>query len=133
MVRQMLKLDIGWTVYVYYAVTPSNVWEVMCALWQIGCRGKDLIDAYRNISSGILNNGLTFSNPLRNGSVMVIGMASSQAEFQNTVVHEIGHISTHISQHLSIDQYGEEKQYLAGEIGQKMFPVTQKFICGCKI
>ena len=28
-----------------------------------------------------------------------------------------------------IDPYGEEAAYLAGSVGQKMFPVARKFIC----
>ena len=28
-----------------------------------------------------------------------------------------------------IDPYGEQQQYLSGEIGQRMFPVARRFLC----
>lgn len=35
----------------------------------------------------------------------------------------------HIYGFLNIDPFGEEFQYLVGEIGQDMFPVAKIFLC----
>lgn len=64
-------------------------------------------------------------------TVMVIAMTTSPEQFQNSWDHEKGHLCRHISRTFGIDPYGEEEQYLRGYIGQKMFPVSKKFLCEC--
>ena len=54
---------------------------------------------------------------------------SSPGEFQNSWDHEKGHLCRHISKAFGIDPYGEEAQYLSGEVGQKMFPIAKRFLC----
>jgi hypothetical protein len=35
----------------------------------------------------------------------------------------------HISSAYKIDPFSEEYQYIAGEVGQKMFKVAKRFLC----
>lgn len=63
------------------------------------------------------------------GSIVVIGLTTSAEEFQNTFDHEKGHLAMHISSALKIKPYGEEYQYLTGEIGQSMFKIAKRFLC----
>lgn len=58
-----------------------------------------------------------------------IGLTTSAEEFQNTFDHEKGHLAMHISSALKIKPYGEEYQYLTGEIGQSMFKIAKRFLC----
>lgn len=118
-----------WRVRVYYAVTTYWTSEILCELHRIGCRGEDFKQAYRNLSSGALNTGLTYSDFEDRETVMVIALTSSPGEFQNSWDHEKGHLCRHISQVFNIDPYGEEAQYLSGEVGQKMFPIAKNFLC----
>lgn len=118
-----------WIVKVYYAVTTYWTSDILCALHRIGCRGEDFKQAYRNLSSGVLNTGLNYSNFEDRETVMVIALTSSPGEFQNSWDHEKGHLCRHISQVFNIDPYGEEAQYLSGEVGQKMFPIAKNFLC----
>ena len=118
-----------WIVKVYYAVTTYWISEILCELHRIGCRGEDFKQAYRNLSSGALNTGLTYSDFEERETVMVIALTSSPGEFQNSWDHEKGHLCRHISQAFNIDPYGEEAQYLSGEVGQKMFPIAKNFLC----
>lgn len=38
----------------------------------------------------------------------------------------------HIAKALGIDPFGEELQYLAGDIGRKTYPVARMYLCaGC--
>lgn len=74
------------------------------------------------------NNGiLGLLGPMR--SIVVIGLTTSAEEFQNTFDHEKGHLAMHISSALKIKPYGEEYQYLTGEIGQSMFKIAKRFLC----
>ena len=84
---------------------------------------------YRNLESGNLNTGITYSNFGRRDTVMVISRTSSPAEFLNSWEHEKKHLARHIEQTYGIDPFGEEAAYLEGTIAQKMFPVAKKFIC----
>ena len=92
-------------------------------------RGDSLKRAYRNLTEGRMNTGLTYSDYRRRETVMVISLTSTPEEFQNSWDHEKGHLCRHISKAFGIDPYGEEAQYLSGYVGQKMFPVAKKFLC----
>ena len=118
-----------WRVRVYYAVTTYWAEAIMRELARIGCRGEELRRAYANLTRGGLDTGLTYSNRRTHESVMVIGLTSSAAQFQNSLDHEKGHLVKHMSLALGLDPYGEEEQYLSGEIGQRMFPVARRFLC----
>ena len=75
------------------------------------------------------NWGLTYSNLKGRCSIVIIGLTSSPAEFQNTFDHEKGHLAMHICEVDHIDPFSEEYQYLTGEIGQSMFSVAKNFLC----
>ena len=130
MIRQTIYFpDYDWTVRIYYAVTTYWTDMIMRDLSEIGCNGRDRERAWRNLHDGRLNTGLTFSNPRFHESVMVIGLTSSPDEFANSYDHEKGHLARQICQAFDIDPYGEEAQYLAGDISKKMFPIAKKFLC----
>ena len=75
------------------------------------------------------NIGLTYSSLKHRCSIVVIGITTSAAEFQNTFDHEKGHLVMHISSACKIDPFSEKYQYLAGEVGQKMFRIAKRFLC----
>lgn len=118
-----------WEVRVYYAVDCYYTGRIIADLRRVGCRGADLMDAFRNMRSCSLNTGITYSNTRDRQTVMVIALTSSPDEFQNSWDHEKGHLCRHISKAFGIDPYGEEAQYLSGEVGQKMFPIAKRFLC----
>lgn len=118
-----------WEVRVYYAVDCYDTGRIIADLRRVGCRGADLMDAFRNMRSCNLNTGITYSNVRDRQTVMVIALTSSPDEFQNSWDHEKGHLCRHISKAFGIDPYGEEAQYLSGEVGLKMFPIAKRFLC----
>lgn len=129
MIRQTIHLERanGWRVTCYYAVTHYEVDEIMRALENAGCSGRNLQTAYENLSSGSQNTGLCFSG---NGqSVLVIGVASSGQQFANSAFHEVHHLASQIAKDLGWDLMGEEVCYLAGEIGQQMHPIIAHYLC----
>ena len=114
---------------IFYAVSTYYIGEILGELESIGCNNKELEKAEDILSTGDYNIGLTYSSLLRRCSVIVIGLTTSPAEFQNTFDHEKGHLAMHISQELKIDPFSEEYQYLVGEIGLQMFSVAKYFLC----
>lgn len=133
MIRQNFSLDNGWKVEVYYLVTSVNTDVVSDSLKGIGCEKEVIRDVESKLAEEKENTGFTYSNTDAGKSVMVIGAASSAKEFFNTLVHEMGHLTRHISKKVGADPYGEEEQYIIGEIAMKMFPVASRFMCeGCR-
>ena len=118
-----------WRVRVYYAVTAYWTDDIIRDLISVGCHGTELRRAYASLTRGSLDTGLTYSNRRTHESVMVIGLTSSAEQFQNSLDHEKGHLVKHMSLAFGLDPYGEEQQYLSGEIGQRMFPVARRFLC----
>ncbi len=118
-----------WQVYSFFAVTHYDVEAIMEALWNVGCDGHNAKRAFNNLSSGSINNGLTYSNPNSRQSVIVIGLSSDASEFCNSFVHEISHLCRHISRHIGMDPNGEEVCYLSGNIAQEMFRACHHLLC----
>ena len=128
LIQDIYLEDWDWVVKVFYAVDTYYVADILGELECIGCTGRELIKAEEVLMSGD-NVGLTYSNLKGRCSVLVIGLTSSPAEFQNTWDHEKGHLAMHISKEDNIDVFSEEFEYLTGEIGALMFPVAKNFLC----
>lgn len=130
MIRQEIYIPkYDWRVRIYYAVTTYWAVRILSDMERIGCRSVELAKAWRNLRSGDLNTGLTYSNFQTGETVMVISLTSSPEEFLNSWEHEKKHLARHIEQSYGIDPFGEEAAYLEGTIAQKMFPVAKRFIC----
>lgn len=132
MIRQTIHLEQWrWTVYAYYSVGHYYTKEIMERLVQIGCTETNIRRAYRNLSSGHVDTGLTFSNPKRRTSVMVIGYASSGGEFFNSLLHEMRHLEEHILNASDIEPYGEPVAYLIGDLAKEVYKRAHHLLCDC--
>lgn len=120
-----------WHVRVYYAVHRYWTGDIVRDLRDAGCRGSQLRTAWENLRRGELNTGITYSNFGRCETVMVISLTSTAAEFLNSWMHEMQHLCRHVAAAFGIDPYGEEAAYLAGDVGQRMFPAARRFLCDC--
>ena len=132
MIRQSFHLDrFDWTITIFYAVHGYYVEDIMDELKRIGIRGKKLAKAEGNLTAGEVNSGLTYVN---NGeAVCVIGIASSAAQYMDSIVHEVMHLCKFIGRAEGLDPYGEEVCYIGGEIARKMWPKSKLLTseCGC--
>ena len=132
MITQEFILDRRyWKVYVYYDVTPKDVTDIVTKLHEIGLPKSYIASAYTTLNSNKLNQGLTQTNNRYKTSVVVFTKTSSASQFVNSFVHEIGHLSNHISRAYNINLNGEEIQYIAGDIAQEMFKKCHRFMCDC--
>lgn len=126
--------DWDWTIKIYYAVDAFYMDSIIGDLEAMGCSSKKIEDIEYAITQYPYNNGLTYSNIDYRWSLVVIGITETPEEFQNTFDHEKGHLAMHIAETDDIDVFGEEFQYLTGEIGRALFPVAKKFMCEhCRI
>lgn len=129
MTRQCIYLDEwDWMLTVYYSATEEDAEEILQTLQGIGCSRSTLRKAEDNLSSGLQDTGLTYTNDAAHSTVMVIGESSSPDEFWDTADHEKGHAVQHISEALGLDCRGEEQQYIAGSIAKEMHPMLIRYI-----
>lgn len=130
MIRARLYLPKArWYINAYIAVDEYYAYEILEHMRQLGASRDTLAKAYRNLMSGQLNNGITYSNPNRRETVWVIEITSSAREFFNSVVHEIGHLSQHIAIEMELDQNSEDVCYLSGDIAYTLFPYVRGLLC----
>lgn len=130
----MIKQDIylynwDWKVRVYYAIDNYDINTILKDLDDIGCSTRDMQETQQLLLYGGDNVGITYTSNVDRRTITVIGITSSADEFQNTFDHEKGHIAMHIARALNIDPFSEQYQYLAGDIGIKLFAVAKHFLC----
>lgn len=118
-----------WSITVYYAVNCYYTEEILGELEDYNPSNFEYNQIKSLMESCELNTGFTFTSYTKKKSLVVIGLTSYPEEFQNTFDHEKGHLAMHIAQYYHMNPYGEECQYLTGEIGKKLFPVAKNFIC----
>ncbi len=132
MIRQRFRLPkYDWVVYAYYVVTKPHAEEILENLATIGCPNKDLRRAGRNLYSGKLDTGLTYSNKDTRETVMVFAKTSCAREFQQSYQHETGHLKDHITQAFGVSPHGEEIQYIGDEIVEATWDIAHELLCDC--
>lgn len=132
MVQRVSLPDWRWNVMFCYDAVADDTDTILDLMDEAGISIDKIAAAERILSHIQSNTGLTASSFNSRTSVCVIGRASSVFEFQNTYDHEKGHVTMHIAKAIGIDPFGEELQYLAGEIGAKTYPAARMYLCsGC--
>lgn len=132
MKRQVIHIpEYEWTAYVYYDTTQYNTDEILNKLYSLGCSEKGILRTRKQLLGGGYNNGFTYSNRSLKQSVVSLGRASEFAQFLNSFVHELQHLSTHIAQANGINLDGEEICYLSGWIAQEMYPILIHYLTRC--
>ena len=131
MIRKKIHIDVGgkrWDIEVFLPITQCNVQEIMQALVRIGIDKDNLSTAYNNLTSGRVNNGITFTNPYYREAVVVIAMSMNQTEYFNLICHELHHLSVHIAMDSGYDLEGEEVCYINGDIAGMLYPTIKHLI-----
>ncbi len=133
MIHQKIYIEdySNWEVDIYYGVTHFELGDIMENLYDIGCDALSARKAYENITSNELNTGLTYSNYAFKHSVIVIGVSENREQFFNSLVHELLHLTAHISRVFKLDMYSESVCYLIGNVAQLAYSVASKFFCKC--
>lgn len=121
-------LGCGWSVAVFCGRLDVMADGVLDALDGIDCPEPIIDEAEELLRRSAENTGLTYTNRKLRTSVLVIGEASSPAEFFNGLTHESRHLEAHIAQTLGLDPFGEEICYIAGEIAAKMFGIVRRHL-----
>ena len=131
LVQHFILEQYDWSIKVYYAVYRYYVEDILKDLDDLNISNYEYLKVKQSLYKEEVNTGFTYTDYNKKTSVIVIGLTTSAAEFQNTFDHEKGHVVMHISEYYHINPYSEDFQYLAGDIGKKMFPYAKSFLCDC--
>ena len=120
-----------WIVRAYFAVNGYWADEILGHLQRIGADMDTMRSAARNLRSGQLNTGLTYTSPWNRETIMVVARASSGAEFFNSLLHEMKHLEEQIGSARGIDPKSEEAAYFRGGGAREIYPHIRHLLCDC--
>ena len=132
MIRERYNIDVkgeNWQITIFFPLTCYHVKKIMQELSLIDCNKTDMRKAWRNLTSGKMNNGLTFSNYELRKSVIVFAMSESKEEYFNLVLHELHHLAVQIGVANNMNLEGEGVCYINGDVGMMMFPLVRYLFC----
>lgn len=125
MIQEFDLENYSWNVKIYYITDEFPLDLIIEDLENLNC--ENILEVKQLLKSNEPNIGFTFSN--NKHSLLVIGPTTSAEEFSNTLDHEKGHLVTHICQYYFINPYGEQKQYLAGEVSRQIYKCAKYILC----
>lgn len=131
MIRQRIHIVIKgepWYITIFLPITRWHIKEIMSALLSIDINEENYNATLENLTSGRVNNGITFTNPVLRESVTVFGFADSQASYFDLINHEIHHLSVQIAEAVGYDLTGEEVCYLQGGIAKSLYKLCRPLI-----
>lgn len=124
MIRERFYITIDgkpWYITIFLPITRCHVSEIMDALYSIGINRENYEVALGNLTSGKVNNGITFSNPLTRETVSVWAKAVSKEDCFDLILHELHHLSVQIAEASGFDLSGEEVCYINGGVGRRLY------------
>lgn len=121
--------EAKWFVHMYFALDTFYIDDIMENLYHIGCDGERARRAYENMIADKKNTGFTYSNYRNRESVVVISKTTSAAQFFNTTMHEVKHLSSHIAKACGYDEEGEEIAYIVGGLAETIYPDISHLLC----
>lgn len=130
MERKDITLEsCGWSAEVMFDVTAHDLPYVTSRLYACGATSGIVRRVADNVTSSVVDFGVTFSNTEDRHSVVIIGRSSGEGQFANTWMHETYHLARHIAQ--ASGMHGEEPAYVAGEIAYETHRQASKRMCKC--
>lgn len=132
MIKQGFHIgDRDWWVMVYYDVCPSEISEIEETVRATGASEEDARRACDNLMHP--NTGLTITDYASHTTFMAVSRATSSEQMFDTIVHELKHLTEHISNYYGLDPKTEISAYLQGEVGRNMWCAAAMVLCpGCE-
>ena len=130
-IRDLYIEQYRWHVHCYFAVDKYYTKEILSVLDALGCSDIVYDRVAVKMEQNDLNTGFTYSNKISHETLMVIGKASSNAEYVNSISHELRHLCDDIASVTNMQTSGEEVAYLTGDVASQIADVIQVLVCNC--
>lgn len=129
--RNIYIEQYDWEVHCYFAVDKYYTERILSVLNKLGCSDSIFSQVEKKLRKNERNAGFTYSNPEKRESLLVVGLATSSAEYVNSISHELRHLCDDISAVYNIASKGEKIAYLTGDIAEQLADVIQVLVCDC--
>lgn len=113
MTSSFIEIRDKWDLLFCYALRRMDEYEIRAMLMSLGMRGAK-IDEATDVLLFEKNTGFCISNERLRMSVIFIGEATSEEQFWDTVVHELGHCANHICEYYGVPLNGEDYSWTLG-------------------
>lgn len=131
MIRSRFHIVVNgkpWYITIFLPVTRYHVSEIMDTLSSIGINQENYATALENLTSGRVNNGITYSSSEHRETVSIWGFTTNPSEAFNLYCHEMHHLSVQIASMNGLDLEGEDVCYINGDIAQYLYPLCRPLI-----
>ena len=130
-IRDIYIEKYRWHVHCYFAVDKYYTEEILEVLETLGCSDAVYNRVADKMERNEKNAGFTYSNKIAHETLMVVGRATSNAEYINSITHELRHLCDDIASAIGIPSSGEEVAYLTGDIASQIADVIEVLVCNC--
>lgn len=120
---------LQWEVTFLFDYDEYDKGSILRQLLYCGAPDSIINRVSRNIDAGRLDEGFTFSEPLRKCSIVGIGRTSSGPEFLSSFCHELRHLTDDIASGEGMSLKGEKVAYLTGEVARRVSDVVCQISC----
>lgn len=121
--------EYNWYIKVYYNTLPKDSYRIASYLKEVGYSKSIISEVLYELKHSGYNSGMTVSKSSLRHSVVVISKTTLGAEFFNTLIHELNHLSDTIADYWGIPCTGEQISYMIGNVGMMLFPKAGKYLC----
>ena len=128
MIRRNLYIG-RWTVHFFFCPDGYNENEILDLMYDLDADDYNLVKASRKMRRNKPNEGFTFSNPAMREAIVVIGPTTSGRQFQNSLSHEIDHLSDAIARWYGLKGHPEGTSYLTGDTTMALAEVICELGC----
>ena len=118
-----------WNIIIYYNTSIKDKKEILYLLKYLKCNKKDINKSIYLLN--YYNKAFTCTNSKLKLSFVCINKTTNEAQFMNSLSHEIKHVVEDICATYDISLKGEESAYMIGEITMIMFHIFKDIICNC--
>lgn len=129
--RDIYIEQYDWEVHCYFAVNKYYTERILSVLSELGCSDSIFYQVEKKLARNEKNAGFTYSNPDKQESLLVVGLATSNEEYVNSISHELRHLCDDIASVYDIPSKGEEVACLTGDIAGKLADIIQVLVCNC--
>jgi hypothetical protein len=117
-----------WYITIFLPITRYHVSEIMDALYSIGISEDNYRTALDNLTSGRINNGITYSSIEFRQSISIWARCENKVEYFGLLIHELHHLSVQIASMNGLDLEGEEVCYINEYIAKYLYNLCKPLI-----
>lgn len=128
MIRRELRIG-RWFVRFLFCPDGYDIEYILNILYDMDAWDDTLVEAYDKMMEDKPNEGFSYANPDLREALVVIGRTTGGRQFQNSLAHEIDHLSNEIAKWYGVESHPEGTSYLTGDTTMALAEVICELGC----